>query len=166
MLLEIISALVMVFSGPVYADVYKCKSTSGVVEYRADPCPKPALSLGKVNIKQEDPQFRAQADARFSAWKAEQDRLAIIKIQEDKDRQLDYERQLAIDALRRSAFAQEAQAAKPLPAPVIISPIIYPNRPLLPSPPPGHHPEPRLKTDDDQRFAPYHDYGQRFAPYR
>ncbi len=117
----------MIFSSvPIYADVYKCKLVSGKIEYQSSPCPTKALNQNKVSIRAQDPKVAAQANERFANWKAEQQRLEAIKAQEDKARQSELERLMTLDALRRSALAQEQQAAQ---KPVIINNYGAPTRP-------------------------------------
>jgi hypothetical protein len=150
------------------ADVYKCKLASGVVEYQAEPCPLVAKQV-VVPIKPQNPIAAAKAEARFSAWQAEQERQEAIKLKEQKEYQAEVDRQLAVQALQRSAWAQEKQAAAAAQPPVIINQFI-PNRPyFLPQP---HHefphdspPENSFQSPHRDRFSPIIDNDPRFAPF-
>jgi len=151
------------------ADVYKCKLASGVVEYQAKPCPSVAKQV-VVPIKPQDPIEAAKAEARFSAWQAEQERQEAIKLKEQKERQAEIDRQLAVEALQRSAWAQEKQAAAAAQPPVIINQFI-PNRPYF-RPQPHHefpHDPPPVNSFQSPKrdpFSPIIDNDPRFAPHR
>lgn len=98
---------------PVFAEVFKCMDKDKNTLYQSTPC-QDAVSQQPLAIKKPSPQQEADAEARLKAWQAEQDRKkaeqqeAQEKAQKEAQERLD--KQAQIDALNRSAKAQEELA--------------------------------------------------------
>jgi len=115
--------LLAVINSSVHAEIFKCKSATGKIEYQSMPCP-PAAHQQVIEIKKEDPRRLEKAQAQFKAWQAEQEVLKEKELKEAKERQEELDRQEAVNALKRSAIAQERAAAAAAAAaqqPVIIN---------------------------------------------
>ncbi|MEQ1528429.1 MAG: DUF4124 domain-containing protein [Methylococcales bacterium] len=124
---KVFFVLMALSSAVAQADVYKCKSEVGAIEYQSTPCSGAAVKQAKIVIKPQDPRVSAEAQQRFSEWKVEQERLEAIKAKEDKEHQAELQRQLTVEALIRSTLAQERQAAASQ-QPVIINNFMPPRR--------------------------------------
>lgn len=106
----VIFLLLAVINSSVHAEIFKCKLATGKIGYQSMPCP--STSQQKViEIKKEDPRRLEEAQTRFKAWQAEQEKLKEKERKEAKERQEELDRQEAINALKRSAIAQEKAAA-------------------------------------------------------
>ncbi|MFA6163139.1 MAG: DUF4124 domain-containing protein [Methylobacter sp.] len=102
--------LLAVITSSVNAEIFKCESAAGKIEYQSTPCP-PTAHQHVIEIKKEDPRRLEEAQTRFKAWQAEQEKLKEKELKEAKERQEELDRQEAINALKRSAIAQEKAAA-------------------------------------------------------
>jgi len=107
---RVIFLLVAVITPSVHAEIFKCKSATGKIEYQSTPCPQTAYQQ-IIEIKKEDPRRLEEAQARFKAWQAEQKLVKEKELKEAQERQVELDRQEAINALKRSAIAQERAAA-------------------------------------------------------
>lgn len=119
----VIFLLLAVINSSVHAEIFKCKSATGKIEYQSMPCP-PAAHQQVIEIKKEDPRRLEKAQAQFKAWQAEQEVLKEKELKEAKERQEELDRQEAVNALKRSAIAQERAATAAAAAaqqPVIIN---------------------------------------------
>lgn len=98
---------------PVFAEVFKCMDKDKNTVYQSKPC-EGVINQQPLAIKKPNPQQEADAEARLKAWQAEQDRKkseqqqAQEKAQKEAQERLD--KQAQIDALNRSAKAQEELA--------------------------------------------------------
>jgi len=163
--------LLTVITSSVHAEIFKCKSATGKIEYQSMPCP-PTAHQQVIEIKKEDPRRLAEAQARFKAWQAEQEVLKEKERKEARERQEELDRQEAINALKRSAMAQERAAAAAAAAaqqPVIIDRFYGPlplhhgpnpyERPIAPHAHDQHNPNdtPARHNDFDanRRFSPH-----------
>ncbi|MDO9106064.1 MAG: hypothetical protein Q7U57_14005 [Methylovulum sp.] len=121
---------------PAQADVVKCQIPGQKTIYQNAPCPAGAVNQQAIAIQKPDPAKVAEAEAKLKTWQAELAAKEAATRKAEQERQEAADRQAAIDALNRSAKAQEelAEAAK---RPVIV------NQPLLINPyiglPPAPH---------------------------
>jgi Skp family chaperone for outer membrane proteins len=120
-----ILVLLAVIHTPALAEIFKCKFVSEKTVYQSTPCPSTAVSQDLVKVKKMDADKIAEAQARFAAWKADLAVREAAEVQAEKERREELARQETVDALNRSAMAQEAlaEAAK---RPVVINQIIQP----------------------------------------
>jgi len=149
---RIILVLLATLLAPAQAEIFKCRVAEQKTIYQSVPCPDDAVNQQIIEIKKPDPARVTEAEARLKVWQAEQDVKEAEKRKAQKERQEALDRQAAIDALNRSAIAQEelAEAAK---HPVII------NQPLLINPYFGRHrPDgiqlPQIDPSIDQQEPP------------
>jgi len=125
-----ICIVLTVINTSTHAEVFKCRLASDKTVYQSTPCPAATVKQDVVEIKKPDAEKIAEDQARFAAWKADLAAREAAELKAEKERQAELARQETVNALKRSAIAQEelAEAAK---RPVIISPIVQPNWPFL-----------------------------------
>ena len=143
-----ICILLAIVNTSTHAEIFKCQLASDKTVYQSTPCPATTVKQDVVEIKEPDAEKIAEDQARFAAWKADLAAREAAELKAEKERQAELARQEAVNALKRSAIAQEelAEAAK---RPVIINPIVQPGWPYMnryPNPYPyqnpnqaGHH---------------------------
>ncbi len=109
-ILSYISILLLVLSVSAYAEIYKCKDTSGVITYQPLPCPINKKPKGVVKVKEMTPEEAEAAKAKLKAWQDKQaaDEAAKLKAQKEQDEDIDRHESLGYQ--RRTAAAQEKQA--------------------------------------------------------
>lgn len=139
-----------------HAEVFKCQ-VAGKILYQDKPCPGPSAAQQLLAIDPLPAEKKAEAEQRLETWQTDYDRREAVKQAAEKEYLQELMRQKEVQALQRSAKAQEeiARAAK---KPVIISPLpVYiPYGPgfrrFTPHPKPPHpdKPEPPRR----QAFAP------------
>ncbi len=141
-----ICTLLAIVNTSTHAEIFKCRLASDKTVYQSTPCPAATVKQDVVEIKAPDAEKIAEDQARFAAWKADLAAREAAELKAEKERQAELARQEAVNALKRSAIAQEelAEAAK---RPVIINPIVQPgwpfmNRHRIPDPYHPHHPNP------------------------
>ena len=163
--------LLAIITSSVNAEVFKCKLATGKIGYQSVPCP-PTSQQKVIEIKKEDPRRLEEAQTRFKAWQAEQEVLKEKERKEAKERQEELDRQEAINALKRSATAQERAAAAAAAAarqPVIIDRLITPLHPHHEPDSHDHRPEPHApdqhKSDDRSKKHDDHDAKRRSYPH-
>lgn len=123
----------------VHGEVFKCFLPEGKTVYQSTPCPDTAVKQSVIEIKKPDPAKIAEAEERLKAWEADMAKKEAAKAQVRKEQQEERDRQAAINALNRSAKAQEelANAAKQptiINQPVLIGPFNPFPRPFNPHP--------------------------------
>jgi hypothetical protein len=94
----------------VHAEVFKCKSSTGAMQYQSAPCAPSDAQLGVVDIKPMDPQQQEQARLKLQAWQEVQAANGRAKVKAEKERQAQQNKQAELNALNRSAAASEQQA--------------------------------------------------------
>lgn len=124
----ILSATVLT---PAQGEVFKCQGTEQKTVYQSIPCPASAVNQQIIEIKKPDPAEAAETEARLKAWQADTAEQEAARRKAQKEQQEALDKQSALDALNRSAAAQE-ELAETARQPVII------NQPLLINPYIGH----------------------------
>jgi len=145
-----ILVLLVVIYTPAHAEIFKCKLVSGKTLYQPAPCPSTTVHQGMIEVKKMDADKIAEAQARFSAWKADLAAREAAEKQAEKERREELARQESVEALKRSAIAQEelAEAAK---RPVVINRVIQPYWPYLNAYPNQYpHPHPHQQPYPDR----------------
>ncbi|MDD5276883.1 MAG: hypothetical protein PHR16_12475 [Methylovulum sp.] len=131
------------------AEVFKCNLTEKIV-YQSVPCPPDATKQQLLDAIQQTPADKvAEAEQRLSTWKSELAAREVAEQKAKKERQDALDKQATIDALKRSAEAQEALAEAVRQPPIINSPPVYIRQPLHFRGRPGDRP--RQYRDPDGR---------------
>lgn len=130
-LLSLLTALIIY---PVQAEVFKCQVAEQKTIYQSTPCPASTVNQQVIEIEKPDPAKDAEAQARLNAWQADLAAKENANRQARKEQQEALDRQATIDALNRSAAAQEAlaeSAKQPviINQPVVVTPYIRPHQP-------------------------------------
>ncbi|MGZ8182459.1 MAG: DUF4124 domain-containing protein [Methylobacter sp.] len=102
------------------AEVFKCV-LKGKTVYQSEPCPRTAVKQTEIKIEKPDPAKIAEEEAKLKVWKEDFAKQEAAELEAKKQRQAELDRQAEIDAINRSAKAQE-EAAKAAQQPVIINP--------------------------------------------
>ena len=109
-ILSYIAILLMAISFSAYAEVYKCKHTSGEIAYQAEPCPKDEIPKGVVKVKEMTPEEAEAAKAKLKAWQEQQAADEAAKVKAQKEQEEDSHIHESLEYQRRSAIAEEKQA--------------------------------------------------------
>jgi septin family protein len=135
-------------------EVFKCQLASGKIVYQSLPCPKTAVKQKVVEIEKMDPRKAAEARQQLATWQAEYAAREAAAIQAKKERQQELDRQEAVNALKRSALAQEKLAETANQPPVLINPVIgFPR----------YH---RHGHNHDHHYPSYPTKSPRYTPYQ
>lgn len=102
--------LLLAFTTPAQAEVFKCKLASGNIVYQSMPCPPVAVDQDIVEIKKLSPRQVEEAKTKLKTWQAQQAAEDEAKIKSAKELQEEIDRQETINALNRNAVAQQQQA--------------------------------------------------------
>lgn len=103
---------IVLFIAPVagYGGVYKCRSSSGAIEYQSIPCAASTAEQSIVDIKPMSPQETQQARMKLQAWQNQQLANDNAKIQAENKRQAELLKQAELQAIVQKAMATEQQA--------------------------------------------------------
>ncbi len=116
-------ALLMVLAVPANAEVFKCRLDDKTV-YQATPCPPNAIKQRVLDIQPTAPDKVIEAEQQLDTWKSELAVREAAEQQAKKERQEMLDKQTVIEALKRSAEAQEAMAEANR-QPIVINPPVY-----------------------------------------
>lgn len=107
--LDCIPIFLIVMAAPIYADVFKCKQTSGKISYQPTPCPSGSSAQGVVKVKEMTPEQVEEAKTKLKIWQDEQAANEVLRLREDKERREELRKQESLDLQRRGVAAQEQQ---------------------------------------------------------
>lgn len=116
--------LLMILATSANADVFKCRLADKTV-YQATPCPPDVIEQQVLDIQQMPVDKAIEAEQRLDTWKSELAVREAAERQAKKERQEMLDKRAAIDALKRSAEAQEALAEANRQPIVINQPPVY-----------------------------------------
>lgn len=107
---KIMIILLMASVTPANAEVFKC-NLAGKIVYQSVPCPPDATKQQLLDTIQQTPADKVvEAEQRLNTWKSELAAREAAEQKAKKERQDALDKQATIDALKRSAEAQEALA--------------------------------------------------------
>lgn len=152
-ILVLLTAMISSIQAATY-EVFKCKLASGKIVYQSLPCPKTAVKQKRVELEKMDPRKAAAAEQQLMEWQAEYAAREAAAMQLKKERQQELDRQEAVNALKRSALAQEKLAETANQPSVLINPVIGI---------PRYH---RHGHDHDHHYPPYPSKPPRYKPYQ
>lgn len=101
--------LLLLLSSSTYADIFKCQLESGKTAYQSTPC-LAAVKQETVQIQKPDPKKTAEAEAKLKTWKEDFATREAVRIQTEKELQVERDRKASVDALQKSAEYQRQQA--------------------------------------------------------
>jgi len=158
---HLIAIFLIFFITPTHAEVFKCVIDNKTI-YQPKPCPADAIKQAEIEIEKPDPAKTAEAEANLQAWKNDFSLRESAERQAYREQQDYLNRQAEIDALNRSAKAQEelAEEAKyphVINRPYLVNPYFYPYQR-----PNGWGFDHHQRNPDHQPQQPQQQPGQRF----
>lgn len=118
---KIILVFLITLMSTAQAEVFKCV-LKGKTVYQSEPCPRTAVKQVEIHIEKTDPAKIAEEEAKLKAWKEDFARQEAAELEAKKQRQAELDKQAEIDALNRSARAQEEMARAATQQPAIVNP--------------------------------------------
>ncbi|MDP2428992.1 MAG: DUF4124 domain-containing protein [Methylobacter sp.] len=151
MMKQLVFMLGLLLGSGVQAEIFKCQLESGKTVYQPTPC-QSAAKQEIIEIKKTDPGKAAEAEAKLRAWNENFAQREAARIEAEKARQAERDRQASAEALQRSAEYQRQQAIQAKRQADALEQQnrqptypIYPPYPLYPYP--GYPPQPPYRHD-------------------
>jgi hypothetical protein len=92
------------------AEVFKCKSVFGAVEYQPSPCASSTVQQQVVDIKPTSLEEQEQARLKLQAWQKENKAYDAARNRAEQQRQAEIDKQTFLNTQQRIATAEEQQA--------------------------------------------------------
>lgn len=105
--------VLIIAAGSANAEIFKCQLVDKTV-YQSQPCDQTAVNQRILKIEPLPPEKTLEAEQRLNTWETEFAAREAAERQAQKEKAAALAKQAEIDALRRSAEAQEELARRPL----------------------------------------------------
>jgi len=105
--------LLAIAAGSANAEIFKCQLVDKTV-YQSQPCAQTAVNQRILEIELLPPEKVIEAEQRLNTWETEFAAREAAEQQAQKEKEAALAKQAEIDALRRSAKAQEELARQPI----------------------------------------------------